>query len=138
MSSRRAGRLLALVSLLAATACASAPRTAAPLLGEWGGRHVGLVLSTSGGTLDYDCAAGRIDGPVVPGRDGRFVAEGSHSPGHGGPERIGEQHPSYRALYSGTVRGGTMMLEIDVPERGFRIGPYRLERGAQPLLMRCL
>lgn len=138
MNAGRADRLLALAPLLAAAACAGAPRPGAPLLGEWGGRHVGLMLSPSGGTLDYDCAAGRIDTPVVSGRDGRFIAEGSHSPGHGGPERIGEQHPSYRALYSGTVRGGTMTLEVDVPERSFRIGPYRLQRGAQPLLMRCL
>jgi hypothetical protein len=31
-----------------------------------------------------------------------------------------------------------MTLRVDVPDRGIAIGPYRLRRGAEPMLMRCL
>ena len=128
-----------LVAIAMAACVPVAPAApAGPLVGQWGGQHVGLMLDSSGGTLDYDCAAGRIDGPVLPGRDGRFVAAGTHTPGTGGPERIGEARPSYPARYSGSVSGDWMTLRVDVPDRGIVIGPYRLRRGAQPMLMRCL
>lgn len=124
------------MGLLVAGCATMAP--AGPVTGSWGGQHVGLVLDATGGTLDYDCAAGRIDGPVATGPDGRFVARGTHTPGTGGPEREGEVRPSYPANYSGSVRGDRMVLRVYVPARGFVIGPYELRRGADPILMRCL
>jgi hypothetical protein len=126
---------LGMVPLLAACATVA---PAGPVTGSWGGRHVGMVLTTEGGTLDYDCAAGRINGPVMVGPDGRFAAPGIHTPGMGGPEQQGEVRPSYPAHYSGSVRGDRMILRVDVPARGIVIGPYELRRGADPILMRCL
>lgn len=109
-----------------------------PLIGSWGGEHVGLALTASGGTLEYDCAAGTIDGPVRPDGNGRFLATGSHTPGTGGPEQIGSPRPTYTASYSGQVTGEGMTLSVNVPSRGIVIGPYRLRRGAPPKLLRCL
>ena len=125
--------------MVAFVGCAPVAPTgaASPLTGQWGGQHVGLVLGPSGGTLDYDCAAGRV-GPVYVARNGNFAAAGTHTPGTGGPERLGEVRPSYPARYSGSVSGEWMTLRVDVPDRGFVIGPYRLRRGADPILMRCL
>ena len=82
---------LAGIVALSLAACAPvAPSGAAtPLIGQWGGQHVGLMLGPTGGTLDYDCAAGRI-GPVLVARDGSFVASGTHTPATGGPEQVGE------------------------------------------------
>ena len=128
-------RLLLFPPLLVA-ACATAPPSG-PLTGQWGGQHVGLQLGPAGGTLDYDCAAGTI-GPVAPGPDGRFAASGRHTPGMGGPERVGEVRPSYPAGYSGSVSGDVMNLRIEVPSQAIVIGPYTLRRGAEPVLMRCL
>ncbi len=124
--------------LLAMASCASLAPPAGPLLGSWGGQHVGLVLTPSGGTLDYDCADGRIVEPLIKARDGQFQGSGWHRPGHGGPVREGEVLPTWPARYSGSVRGDWMTLRVDVPERGIVIGPYRLRRGAEPILMRCL
>lgn len=132
----RAG-LLGLACAACVSACASVPTAGIALTGEWGGRHVGLQLSEGSGTLDYDCAAGTIDGPLIPRRDGRFEAEGRHTPGTGGPEREGEVRPSHRALYSGAVRGTRMTLQARV-ETGVLLGPFTLERGAEPMLLRCL
>lgn len=130
-------RARALPMILALSACASVPPPRVPLTGQWGGEHVGLDLSPAGGMLDYDCAAGRIEGPIVPRADGRFEARGSHTPGIGGPERVGEVRPSYAAHYAGAVRGGRMSLQVRVAN-GALIGPLTLRRGAQPMLMRCL
>lgn len=123
--------------LLALAACAGVPSAGVPLTGRWGGQHVGLELGPAGGTLDYDCAAGRIDGPLLPRADGSFEASGTHTPGTGGPERFGVIPPSHPARYSGVVRGDRMTLRVAVAN-GTAIGPVTLRLGAEPVLMRCL
>jgi hypothetical protein len=130
-------RLTALAFFAALSACTSVPPAGGPLTGEWGGTHIGLRLSAAGGTLDYDCAAGTIDEPVALRPDGTFEAIGMHTPGWGGPERSGEVRPSYRTRYSGSVRGDRMTLQGRV-ENGVLLGPFRLVRGAEPVIMRCL
>ena len=133
----RFGRFNLLLAFPGLAACASVPSAESPLTGEWGGTHVGLRLSESGGMLDYDCAAGTIDEPLRPRRDGGFEASGMHTPGWGGPERAGEVRPSYRTRYSGQVRGNRMTLQGRV-ENGVLLGPFSLMRGAEPIIMRCL
>lgn len=123
--------------LLLAAGCATAPPAGVALTGRWGGQHVGLELAANGGTADYDCAAGRIDGPVLPRADGTFQALGTHTPGTGGPERVGAVPPSYAARYEGSVRGDRMTLQVRV-ENGVLVGPFTLRRGVEPILMRCL
>lgn len=129
--------MLATTLMLLAAGCATAPPAGVPLTGRWGGDHVGLELTSSGGTLDYDCAAGRIDGPVLPRPDGTFQALGTHTPGTGGPERVGVVPPSFAARYDGRVRGDRMTLQVRV-ENGVLVGPFTLRRGVEPVLMRCL
>ena len=128
---------LLLPALAAVSACASVPRPPAPLIGDWGGTHVGLRLTATGGVLDYDCAAGTIDEPVILHPDGSFHLAGTHTPGWGGPERVGQVRPTYRARYSGSVRGDRMILQGRV-ENGVVLGPFTLVRGAEPVIMRCL
>ena len=130
-------RAPALLIGVALAACASVPPSGGPLTGEWGGEHVGLKLSEAGGTLDYDCAAGTIDEPVMRRRDGSFEASGTHTPASGGPERVGEVRPTYRAHYTGAVRGQRMTLAARV-DNGVALGPFTLVRGAEPVIMRCL
>jgi hypothetical protein len=127
---------LASVALLVLAGCASVPIAGIPLEGEWGGQHVALHLQETGGTLDYDCANGTI-GPVVLRSDRSFSANGTHTPGHGGPVRVGEVPPSYSVDYSGGLRGDRMTLEGRLAN-GVRLGPYELQRGAEPRIFRCL
>ena len=126
--------------LLAALVAGCATPTAAdrPLTGSWGGRHVGLVIGEASGRLDYDCAAGTIDGPLIADAAGRFTATGTHTPGQGGPDRIDYTPHAHPARYTGSVRSDTMTLVVDVPSINARIGPYTLRRGADPILLRCL
>jgi hypothetical protein len=120
-------------------ACQPLPGPGGPrgLTGSWGGQHIGLVLHSDGGTLDYDCASGSITGPLVVDRIGRFAGYGVHSPGHGGPDRVDVQPVRLAARYSGTVAGDRMSLRVDV-EGGLVLGPFSLRRGAEPVILRCL
>lgn len=126
-----------LLAMIAAS-CATPASSDRSLAGNWGGQHVGLVMGEANGRLDYDCAAGTIDGPMTADAAGRFAAPGTHTPGQGGPDRIGFTPPSYPARFSGNARGDTMTLTIDVPDLNVRIGPYTLRRDAEPMLLRCL
>ena len=127
--------LLAFASVLGA--CAT-PLPAGPVTGGWGGEHVGLTLTSTGGRLEYDCAAGTIAGPVIRAPDGSFAADGTHTPGQGGPDRIDYVPPSYPARYTGKVSRETMTLRVSVPSRDLTLGPFRLRRGAEPRILRCL
>src|SRR3977135_1017998 len=88
--------LVFLCLLTAAGPCAT--DLAGPIsASEWGGDHVGLTVSATGGVLEYDCASGTIDQPIVSATDGNFVAQGTHTRGHGGPIMLGEipdRHPA--------------------------------------------
>ena len=100
----RAIVLLPLPLLLATVQCTS---TVPEMLeGDWGGQHVGMVVTSAGAELEYDCAHGRIDGPLRLNDDGEFVAGGVHVQEHGGPIREGEQVVERPARYFGRVRGG--------------------------------
>ena len=131
------GALAMIAAAAALSACATLPPAGVPLTGEWGGTHVGLKLSEAGGALEYDCAAGTIDEPLLPRLDGTFEVEGMHTPGWGGPERSGEVRPSFRTRYRGAVRGNRMSLQARV-ENGVALGPFTLVRGAEPIIFRCL
>ena len=127
--------LLAFASLLGACATSMVAR---PVTGEWGGEHVGLTLDQTGGRLEYDCAAGRIYGPLIRAPDGSFAADGAHTPGMVGPDRLDYVPPSYPARYTGKVGGETMTLRVAVPSRDLMLGPFRLRRDAEPRILRCL
>ena len=116
--------------------CAAVPVPPAVLTGDWGGTHVGLHLTPSGGTLEYDCAHGTI-GPIVVDGSGRFTAEGTHTAEHGGPVREGEVLPSSPVRYSGSIAGDRMILEGRL-DNGVELGSFELRRGAEPRILRCL
>lgn len=117
--------------------CASLALTPTNASGQWGGPHIGLVLEGGLGTIEYDCASGTIDTPVIPAPDGSFAATGTHRPGQGGPIRVGQIFTSVRANYTGKIEKDHMTLGV-VLEDGATIGPFSLDRGAQGQLTRCL
>src|SRR5262245_54892968 len=130
-------RAIVLLSLLLAAAqCTSTvPET---LDGDWGGQHVGMVVTPSGAQLEYDCAHGRITEPLRPDEDGEFVAAGGHVREHGGPIRQDEQIVELPARYVGRVRGGRMTLRVELSADGTTLGTFELERGASPNVFKCL
>jgi hypothetical protein len=130
------------LGVVAAAVCCAAPAFGKGRVdGSWGGPHVGLVIEGGIGSLEYDCASGTIDGIVVPAKDGRFTAKGTHRAGQGGPIRVGQIFRATRATYSGTVRkqDKTQLMTLNVKlEDGTLLGPFTLTQGAEPQVMRCL
>ena len=106
------------------------------LVGAWGGPHAGI--SFQGGLADvrFDCAAGTIDVPVSPAKDGSFEARGTYRAGASGPVRVGQIFKSQPATYAGTVRKKAMTLNVTL-EDGTLVGPFTLTQGAAPQLTRC-
>jgi hypothetical protein len=126
--------------LAAAVTAAQCPSNVAGtvITGSWGGNHIGLTATADSSLIEYDCAAGRIAGPIVLDQAGRFSATGSHTVGHGGPVRIGEVPDVHPARYDGRIQGNRMELRVILTDRNQEVGTFRLERNAQPMVMRCL
>lgn len=124
--------------LLLATACAAATGVTpgVPLTGAWGGRGVSLSLTSTGGTVEYDCAHGVIAEALIPDASGALRATGVHVRLHGRPVRDGEPVDSLPAVYLGMVRAGGLTLRVVVgPDT---LGPFVAVRGAAPQLFKCL
>ena len=130
--------LSALLAALAVSCAMASTAKDGALRGRWGGLHISLELTAEGGTIEYDCAYGMIDGPVVPDREGRFEAAGTHTAERGGPVREGEEKQRRPARYRGKVSGKTLTLTVTLTDSNEEIGTFTLTRGAVPRLMKCL
>lgn len=123
--------------LLVGAACLD-PEIPEVVTGDWGGDHLGMVATSAGATLEYDCAAGKILEPIRPDAEGRFAAAGEHYPGHGGPIRIDEEQVRRPASYLGTVRGKSLTLTVTLTDSSQVLGTYFLVRGGSPHVLKCL
>jgi hypothetical protein len=97
---------------------------------------VRMVVSDVGAGLEYDCASGTIDQPIVLDARGRFAAKGSYTPERGGPRR---QAPTAvaRARYVGRIDGDTMKLTVTLETGNEPVGMFTLKRGDDVLLTKC-
>ena len=124
-------------ALLALAGCVEA-NAPALVVGDWGGDHLGLSASTSGGRLEYDCAAGKISEPMRPDAAGRFSVSGEHYPGQGGPVRIDEEQVKRPARYDGLVRNEVMWLTVTLTDSNAALGTFELRYGRSPYVFKCL
>ena len=106
--------------------------------GIWGGEHVRLLVTDGGGSLEYDCAHGKIDQALVWDAAGRLDLRGTHTREHGGPIREDESADTHPARYSGTTDGQTMILTVTLSDSGERVGTFKLTRGETGRILRCL
>jgi hypothetical protein len=104
----------------------------------WGGTSIRLDVTSQGATIEYDCAHGSIDEPLVADRDGRFIVSGTHVREHGGPIRQDEPPDRHPARYEGRLTGETMRLTITLTDLQQGIGTFTLTRGATGRLLKCL
>ena len=107
------------------------------LVGVWGGEHAGIAFQGGLADVRFDCAAGSIDEPVYPAKDGSFTARGTFRAGSSGPVKVGQIFRSQPATYSGKVQKHVMTLNIEL-EDGTSTGPFTLTESAPPQLTRCL
>ncbi len=106
--------------------------------GVWGGNHIRMEVSGNGATLEFDCAHGKISGPLTLDRLGRFQAKGTFSREHGGPIRENEDAATQPAKYSGAIKDKTMMLSITLTNSSESVGTFTLRQGSVGRLVKCL
>src|ERR1051325_8524546 len=69
--------------------------------GSWGGQHISMKVGAKSATIEYDCANGMIDGPLVVDADGHFNLRGTHQVERGGPVRENDNSKGQPATYTG-------------------------------------
>jgi hypothetical protein len=123
--------------LLCAAACAAGVPAAAPVLGTWNGAHVSLELTATGGSVEFDCAHGEFQQPVVLDGDGGFDVPGRYVEEHGGPVRADVSADGFLVRYQGRVTGGRMTLTVLRADADDGPETFSLERGGESQLVKC-
>ena len=103
--------------------------------GEWGGQHISINVGAKSATIEYDCASGVIDGPLVIDANGHFYLRGTHSPESGGPVRSDDNRAGHPATYTGTIKGNTMTLTLKIGDSDEET--FTLEKGKPGELVKC-
>lgn len=136
---------LLLVLLWAGVSCADggspsepASRTRQMPAGLWGGQGLRFEVTGQGAVVEYDCAHGTVDQPIVLDAEGRFEAAGTHAAEHGGPVREGEQPETHPARYAGKVQGSALTVTVTLTDSGETVGTFAAALGRTPVLRKCL
>ena len=103
--------------------------------GEWGGQHISINVGSKSATIEYDCASGVIDGPLVVDVNGHFNLRGTHRVERGGPVRANDNSPGHPATYTGTIKGNTMTLTLKLGDSNEET--FTLEKGKPGELVKC-
>ena len=103
--------------------------------GNWGGQHINMKVGAKSATIEYDCATGVIQGPLVVDSDGNFNLRGTHRMQRGGPTRADEAANGRPATYTGSIKGNTMTLNLKLGDSD--VETFTLEKGKQGELVRC-
>lgn len=109
-------------------------------LGQWGGVGISLTVAETRTDLEFNCALGVIDEPLVLDQDGNFEVEGIYVFETGGPRSKDSPRPrQYPAVFQGSADHLQMDLTVTVTlqESTRRYGPFSLELGRRAELDRC-
>ncbi len=128
--------LVTLVSITSCTEDSIHPGT--QIEGLWGARHIILVADKAGAVLEYDCAHGTIDEPLIPDSDGHFDLVGTHTWESGGPIRQDQQDTTHPARYQGSISGNKLTLTIRLTDGDEVLGPYVLVQDDPGRVYKCL
>jgi hypothetical protein len=121
------------------TPACKGPLEPSDLVGTWGGAHVEVAFDSAGfGTVQYDCAHGRIAPPITLSAAGALRASGEHVREHGGPVHEGEVPDTHPAQYAGEVHGDRLTFTVTLTDSASVLGPYTVRRGEPAQLFRCL
>lgn len=105
--------------------------------GVWGGDNIRMQVTDQGADIEYDCAHGRISGPLRLDSRGRFRTTGTYVREHAGPIRMGETVDEQPASYVGNVDGKTMTLEATLTANSENIGTFTLIQGSEGRIRKC-
>ena len=103
--------------------------------GRWGGQHLRLDVSADGAEFEFDCAHGRIAGPLSLD-NGRFAATGTYVLERG-RVTMEDSEGGQRVYFKGQVDGPKMTLSFSLAEDGSDAETYTLTHGAEAKLFKC-
>ena len=103
--------------------------------GVWGGQHINIEVGEKSARIEYDCASGVINGPLIVDSSGNFNLRGTHRIERGGPIRADDDSKGHPATYTGSIKGNTMTLTLKVGEG--EAETFTLEKGKEGELVKC-
>ena len=124
-----------IISLLLVSVVAKTQKMHRIATGVWGGEHIRIEVGSKSATVEYDCATGVIDGPLVVDSNGQFSLRGTHKMERGGPVRQNEEPKPHPATYTGSIKGNTMTLTLKFAD--FDAETFTLEKGKPGELVKC-
>lgn len=125
----------ATILALAAGLLASAG-TVPALDGRWAGDRMIMTIGPDGATLQSDCAAGAISGPIALDRHGKFNARGNYHVYRGGPQQADVAPSRTVSTFRGRLAGD--LLELSISNPGLPVATFKLRRDGKLKLVRCL
>lgn len=102
--------------------------------GNWGGKHINLTITDAGAQFEFDCGSGKINGPIMLDRKGRFRLQGTYTDQVAAPSAT-PQHQT--VTYAGQVKGKQMTLKITFTENSKSTASYSLRFGQTTRLTKC-
>jgi len=136
---------LLILALLPAAGCRQSNMggipSAAPQMvqeGAWGGDNIGMDVTSTGATVEFDCAHGTLDSKLLLSDSGHFNAEGLYFQEQGGPAPEPGKTMGVPASYEGAVVEEQMTLTVTNLDTQQKIGTYSLTFGGAPRVMKCL
>lgn len=121
--------------LIASITLGSAQKMQKIATGTWGGQHINIDVGADSATIEYDCAHGTIEGPLVVDAAGNFEWCGTHTRERGGPIREDRPPQAHPATYTGTIKGDVMTLRLKLSEDD--VETFTLKKGKQGRLVKC-
>ncbi len=103
--------------------------------GTWGGQHVRLNVSGNGAEFEFDCAHGRMTGPLTLHNRG-FATTGTFVHERG-PIRLNDDNQGHRVYFKGEVQGSRMTLTFSLAEDFSEAETFTLTHGAEAKLFKC-
>jgi hypothetical protein len=103
--------------------------------GLWGGQHISIKVGAKSAAIEYDCASGVIDGPLVVDSNGHFNLRGTHKMERGGPIRADDEAKAQPATYTGSIKGNTMTITLKLGDSDEET--FTLEKGKPGDLFKC-
>lgn len=134
-----AGWSLAVLAVLAGIGCGTRSPVPDRLPeGSWGGEHVDVTAGTAGVAFQFDCAHGKVDGPIRLEADGAFSVPGSYVRERGGPVGVDETEQPEPAVYAGRLQGVRLTFSVRLTDSSTEVGPFAAVLSARPNVFRCL
>jgi hypothetical protein len=104
--------------------------------GVWGGQEIHLNVTDTGADLEFSCATGHIDEPLMLNSSGRFSVKGTVTAGSMGPTREDKPPKPQAAVFTGEVHEKSLSLKMTLTDTK-ETREYSLDYGSSGRIHRC-